>query len=172
MAYISVILSTLMLCEESLKNRRNATPTLTELGANLPTTKLLFAIATLLLWLVSLIYSTYGWIVYYNSNSNDRLTGSYLSNLRAAISFYLIFHTLSVLSWVRLLENRNALRLQYFDFLETGLCCHCDQTTDDDDDGFAYRNHGFCLHCTSSNGNDPVDIVHEITIRTSDYTAV
>ena len=130
-AYISIILSLLMLCKESLKKTTNVMPTLTPLGANFPTTRLLVAIAMLLLWLASLIYSLWGWIVV-----NKRLKRYYgerdPSDIRAAGAFYIIFHTLSAMSWVILVFTLCIGCLQYLDFLETGLCCHSDQTKDDD----------------------------------------
>ena len=129
-AYISIILSLLMLCKESLKKTTNVMPTLTPLGANFPTTRLLVAIAVLLLWLASLIYSFWGWIVLNNNLTyfvhNDK------SDIKAAGAFYIIFHTLSVMSWVIFLFTFCIRCLQYFDFLETGLCCLGNQTKDDD----------------------------------------
>jgi hypothetical protein len=94
-AYLSIILSLLMLCEESL--RRNTTPT--HLRSIFPTMKILFSIAMGLLWLASSLYSLWVWITLNGSLKGIYYRDTDLSSIRAAASFYIIFHFFSVVSW-------------------------------------------------------------------------
>jgi hypothetical protein len=95
-AYLSIILSLLMLCEKSLRRNTMAT----QLGSIFSIMKVLASIAMSLLWLASCTYSLWGWITLNDNLKNmgyDDHTD--FSSLRAAASFYIIFHALSIVSW-------------------------------------------------------------------------
>jgi hypothetical protein len=113
-AYMSMILSLLMLCEESLKRTRKYTSTVIPFGSNLSTLQIFASIAMAFMWIASFGYSLWGWIVTdrtLNEDFNDLDVST--PALRVPTAFYIIFHAFSAVSWgiVAILTKRRMTTL-------------------------------------------------------------
>lgn len=108
MAYIAVTASIAMLCLDGWF-RGQLVKAHSRLDCNVPTMVLVTSVAICVLWAASLMFTVWGWIVsyryfdkHYNLEKSKNKVGLHIltSSLKAAASFYIIFHGFSVLSWV------------------------------------------------------------------------
>lgn len=101
-AYVAVIDSLAMICGELFTHGRLVTRQVT-LGMNRSTLVLLMALVSTVLWVASLIYSIWAFVVTCRSWDKYGVLPNYLpskSDLTPPVAFYIIFHSLSVTSWV------------------------------------------------------------------------
>jgi hypothetical protein len=97
-AYLSIMLSLLMLCEESLRKGRD-TPSV--LGYNSTTARIFLSIAMGLLWMASCIYCIWGLTIlsgYLRDIDSSEISKN---DIKTAGAFYIIFQAFSAVAWVR-----------------------------------------------------------------------